>query len=249
MNATINYLGVFLIGVLAAGIGATVGGGGLLSIPFLIWAGLPPQIAIATNRFGSVGLSVGALAKFSKERRVVWRYVISFTLISMAGGYLGARILLAVDEKLLSKIVGAVLLGLLPFIILQKDMGVVRTVVKKGREVLGYLAYFVVSIWGGFFAGGAGIFNRYIYTYFFGLTMVEASATNKIPWIVSSLVVLATFIYNDVVHYGYGVTLFIGMLVGGYLGAHWAVKKGDLWVKRAFVVFVLISAAQLIFFS
>lgn len=91
--------------------------------------------------------------------------------------------------------------------------------------------------------------NRYAWMHFFGLTMVEVTATNKIPWFAGSIVVLYVFIRAGMVHYPFAVTLFFGMLAGGWLGAHWAVKKGDLWVKRAFAVFVVISAIQLIFFS
>ena len=137
----------------------------------------------------------------------------------------------------------------MPIVFLKRDFGTVRVKATKGKELLGYCVDFLISIWGGFFAAGSGIFNRYAWTHFFGLTMVEVAATGKIPWLLTSLVVLVTFIRAGVVHYGYGITLFVGMLVGGYLGAHWAVKKGDVWVKRAFAVFVIISAMQLIFFA
>jgi len=243
----IRYGGVFFIGVLAAALGATVGGGGLLSVPFLIFVGLPPHIAIATNRFGSVGVSVGALAKFSREQKIVWKYVVPFSAIAIVGGYIGARILLQVDEKLLSRIIGFALLALLPLFLIKRDFGITRVHVTRMKEIMGYAVYFLISVWGGFFAAGSGIFNRYAWTHFFGLTMTEVAATGKIPWLVSSLVVLVTFIRAGVVHYPYGVTLFFGMLAGGYFGAHVAVKKGDAWVKRMFVVFVIISAAQLIF--
>jgi len=226
-----------------------VGGGGLLSVPFLIFVGLPPQIAIATNRFGSVGVSIGALAKFLRQQKIVWKYVIPFSAIAVVGGYAGARLLLIVDEALLSRIIGFILLALLPLLFLRRDTGVVRGQVTKVKKITGYIIYVLTSVWGGFFTAGSGIVNRYAWTHFFGLTMTEVAATGKIPWLLTSLVVSATFIRAGVVHYGYGITLFVGMLVGGYLGAHWAVKKGDVWVKRAFAVFVVISAIQLIFFT
>jgi uncharacterized membrane protein YfcA len=154
-----------------------------------------------------------------------------------------------VDDAVLSRIVGFILLALLPVIFIHKDMGVRRERVTAVRKFIGYCLDFLISVWGGFFAAGGGILNRYVWMHFFGLTIIEVSATNKIPWLVSSVVVLLTFIFAGVVHYAYGLTLFLGMLVGGYLGAHWAVKRGDRWVKRAFVVFVVISAVQLIFFA
>ena len=249
MEVIVSYIGVFLIGALAAAIGATVGGGGVLSVPFLMFVGLPPHVAIATNRFGSVGVSVGALAKFAREQKIVWKYVVPLSLIAVMGGYIGARILLTVDEKLLSRLIGFILLALLPILFLRRELGVSRTHVTRLKEILGYAIYFLISLWGGFFAAGSGIFNRYAWTHFFGMTMTEVAATGKIPWLLTSLVVLVTFIRAGVVHYPYGITLFAGMLAGGYAGAHIAVKKGDFWVKRAFAVFVVVSAIQLIFFN
>jgi uncharacterized membrane protein YfcA len=78
--------------------------------------------------------------------------------------------------------------------------------------------------------------------------MIEVLATTVIPWLILSLSSLIIFINSGVIDYRAGIILIVGMAIGGYLGAHFAIKKGNVWVKRIFAVFVLVSAIKLLFF-
>ncbi|MEA2003921.1 MAG: sulfite exporter TauE/SafE family protein [archaeon] len=103
-------------------------------------------------------------------------------------------------------------------------------------------------IFGGFFGGGAGTLMFYILMYFFGFTIIQANATSIIPWFVMSITSLIIFIINGIVVYQVGISLFAGMLAGGYLGAHIAIRKGDRWVRIIFLAVVLASAVKILFF-
>lgn len=103
-------------------------------------------------------------------------------------------------------------------------------------------------IWNGFFGTGAGPFSFYNSLFFFGFTIIEANATGIIPWFALSLSSLIIFARNGIIDYRNGIVLFVGMAVGGYLGAHTAIKKGDLWIKRLFILVVIISSIKLLFF-
>jgi len=78
--------------------------------------------------------------------------------------------------------------------------------------------------------------------------MLEVLATNIIPWLALTISSLVIFALNGIIDYKIGIVLLIGMTVGGYIGAHVAIKKGDLWVKRLFVFLVIISGIKLLFF-
>jgi len=67
----VQLLIIFIVSILAGFVGAAVGGGGLISIPLLLFLGIPPQVTLATNKFGGLGVSVGALYKFIKEKKIV----------------------------------------------------------------------------------------------------------------------------------------------------------------------------------
>lgn len=81
---------------------------------------------------------------------------------------------------------------------------------------------------------------------FFGMSINRSSATNKIPGLLLSVSTLIVFVSHGIVNWVYGIDLFFGMLAGGYLGAHTALKKGDAWVKAVFVVVVVVSAVKLV---
>jgi hypothetical protein len=76
--------------------------------------------------------------------------------------------------------------------------------------------------------------------------MIEILATGIIPWFVLSISSLAIFAFSGIIDYRIGLVLLIGMAIGGYIGAHAALKKGDLWVKRLFVLFVIIFGVKLL---
>ncbi len=248
MDIIIPVMTTFFIGVFASFIGAIAGGGGLISIPFLIFLGLPPQVAIATNKFGGVGLSLGAAVRFSKENKIVWKAVMPLCLISIIGAYLGANILLDIDQAILSKMVGVVLLLLLPLTLIKKDIGLKIKDTRHIDKGIGYVLFFLLMIFGGFFGGGAGTLMFYILMYFFGFTIIQSNATSIIPWFVMSITSLIIFIINGIVVYQVGISLFAGMLAGGYLGAHTAIRKGDRWVRIIFLAVVLASAVKILFF-
>ncbi|MCK4927788.1 MAG: sulfite exporter TauE/SafE family protein [Candidatus Aenigmarchaeota archaeon] len=248
MEILIQIITTFLIGVFASFIGAIAGGGGLISIPFLIFLGLPPQAAIATNKLGGAGLSLGAAAKFWKEKKIIWKAVMPLCLIGIIGAYLGANILLNIDPAILSKMIGFMLLILLPLTLLKKDIGLKRKDTRPVDKGMGYVLFFFLMIFGGFFGGGAGTLMFYILMYFFGFTIIQSNATSIIPWFVMSITSLIIFIINGLVVYQVGISLFAGMLVGGYLGAQTAIKKGNRWVKIIFLAVVFVSAVKILFF-
>ena len=82
----------------------------------------------------------------------------------------------------------------------------------------------------------------------FGYTIIEANATNNIPWILLAISSFIIFAINGIVDYKIGTILLLGMITGGYIGAHVAIKKGDKWVKTLFAVLVIISGIKLLFF-
>lgn len=244
----LTLLLVLVIGLVAGFIDSVLGAGGLVSIPSLIFLGLPAQIAIATDRLGTLGQSIAALFKFWKAKRIVWKYVPIFTVISLIGAVLGAKILLDINTEILQQVVGILIIILLPLIFIRRDVGIKKTKATNLRTLIGLTLYFFIMIFAGFFGQGVGPLVFYTSAYFLGFTMIEVLATGVIPWLILSVASLVIFAMNGIIEYKVGLVLFVGMAIGGYAGAHTAIKKGDLWVKRLFIIFVIVSAIKLLFF-
>lgn len=244
-----TLLAILLIGFAAGFVDATVASGGLISIPLLIFLGFSAPLAIATDRFGSIGVSIGALVRFWKSGKIRWRYVPIFSLCAVVGAFFGAKILFAVDIKSLEKIIGVLLLLSLPIIFLKPHLGVKKIVPSRIKQVLGTLFYLVIMVYNGFLGTGASPLAIYNSMYFFGFTIIESNATAYVPWFILSVVSLVIFaVHGIVVNVMHAATLFVGMAAGGFLGAHSLLKIGDVWVKRLFIIVVVISAVKLLFF-
>lgn len=249
MLEIITLVGVFLIGIAASVIGTLVGGGSLLSIAFLIFLGLPPQVAIATDRFGSLGQAITAFFKFLKAKRIVWKYVLLFAVLSFAGSLIGANILLKIDTSILKNIVGILILLLLPVLFLKREVGVERGKINTSKMIVGAVLYLLVQILTGFLGGGTGTLIFYILMICFGLTIIEASATQLIPVFILNISSVVIFAMHGIIDYRLGIALLAGMATGGYLGAHLALKKGDVWVKRVFFLLLVFMGLKLLFFK
>lgn len=239
---------VFVIGIVTGLVDSIVGVGGLISIPFLILSGLPPKVAIATDRVGIIGQNIGSLPKYWKERQILWKFVPPLTIVAAIAAYFGANILITLNEVLVTQIVGVVILLLLPFLFFKKELGIKRHHPGKLKLSAGYIVYFFAMIFASTVGGGVGILIMYVLLIFFGFTVINAKATDNFPWLFLSIASLIIFGINGIIDYVAGITLFAGMMIGGYIGAHVAVKKGNKWMKAFVVVAVVISGVKLLFF-
>lgn len=233
-----EYIAILIVGLIAGTIGTFVGGGGgLLSIPFLVLTGIPPHIAIATNRLAAIGATGTAFLRFLKSGKIIWPLVPIFIVLGVLGGFLGARLMVKTDDAFLETFIGLALLCLTPLIFVKKDFGIVseHIPVRSRRFFVGCLLYFVLMIFGGFFGAGAGILFTILLVQTFGLTFLQAMATNNPPWLIMSISALVVLALEGLVDWAAGAFLFAGMSIGGWIGAGRAIHYGDQVVKKAFL--------------
>lgn len=221
------------------------GGAGLIGIPFLIFMGLPPQVAVATHKLGGVGLSIGGFVRFIKSEEIVWPYVLRLSILAFIGSFTGAQLLITINDQWLKYIILVILIVLLPVVLLQRNLGVVPARKSKSWANSGLVLYGLVAIWAGFIGAGSGTMIFYIMMLFFGFTINQSSATQKIPAFVSTATSLIVFIIHGIVNWQVGLTFFGGMMVGGYLGAALALKIGNAWVKIIFTFIVIALTVKL----
>jgi len=245
MSEIVTLLSVFLISTLASIFGTIIGGGTIFSIPFLIMIGIPPQIAIATERFGGLGQSIASFLKFLKSEKIIWKYIIFFIFISLISSLIGSTILINTDSEAMNKIIGLTVLIILPLLFFKKDLGTKHIIVSKNKIIIGSILYFFIQILAAFYGGGTGILTSYTLMFCFGLTVIESKATKTIPWLFLSISSVIIFAIKGIINYKLGFIMLIGMAIGGYLGTYIMLKKGETWVKRLFLLFAIISIIQL----
>lgn len=246
MEAWITMPAAFALGVAASFYGSMTSGASMLSLPGLIWLGLPADVAVATNKLGDLGRFTTAGYRFNRAGKVVWRYVWILAPLATLGGIVGARLLTLIEPRQLNTAIGVLLLLLVALMYLRRDFGAVQGPRGRLRERIGYLVYFAAAVYGAALQLGSGPLILWVVMAFFGLTVLQANATSSICWLFLTVSSLAGFVYYGLVDYRLGLALGAGSAVGGYLGSHTAIKKGEHWTKNVLAVVIVLIAVKIL---
>jgi len=243
-----HLLIIFFVAVAAAAFGTLIGGSSIVTIPTLILLGLPPHTAIGTDRFGIIGVGLAGWYKFHKKRLINYRVGLMVALPVLFGSALGSNLVLQINEEVLKHVIVATNILLLAFLLLNRGLGVEKrqTAIEQKEYVVGASLSFLVGIYGGFYGAMAGTFSIYILIAWFRLTFIQSAATQKIGSICMTVTAASVFAFNNAVDYYLGLAMLMGCLVGSYLGAHYAEKIGNVWVKRMFIAFIVTALAKIV---
>ncbi len=233
---------------MAGCLGAMVGGGGLITVPFLIFLGFSPVEAVANTKLGACGSSLSAIRKYRAEGAIRWKLTPLLTFLTLIGSVIGANLMVAADQEVVRSLVGFIILALLPLVVRGKDIGIEETTPNSRKLVVGHIVYFSVQIYGGFLGAGGGILGLYTLMYFFGLPILLAAGTGSLPWFAMSLATSIVYGLAGQIDWAAAAALFLGMSLGGQLGASLAVRQGNRWLRNVFAVVVVVSAVKLIAF-
>jgi uncharacterized membrane protein YfcA len=231
----------------AAGIvDAVAGGGGLLTVPALVAAGLPPHLAITTNKGQSTFGTAAALARFHRAGMVdPERAKVAFPA-GLAGSLAGAALLLRVSPAALRPIVIVLLVGAAAFTATRRGPPKVAARVRPERAQLAAAAIaLVIGAYDGFFGPGTGTFLIVAFASVLGDGLARASGEAKVVNFASNLAALALFAVRGVVLWRIALPMAAAQLAGGTLGAHLAIRRGDVFVRRVVLLVVLALTAKL----
>jgi len=241
---------LFLISMVANVFSAFAGGGaGLLQFPALIFLGLPFGVALATHKVASVALGVGATLRHFKEKSLERRMILFILATGMPGVVLGAAFILEVPERWARISLGALTIGLGVYSFMNRQLGLQHAPINRtGRGyALGGLGLFLVGVLNGSLTSGTGLFCTLWLVRWFGLDYKRA---------VAHTLVLVGLFWNGTgaltlgllgeIKWSWLPVLLLGSLIGGYLGAHWSIIKGNYWIKRAFELITVLVGLKLI---
>ena len=133
------------------------------------------------------------------------------------------------------------------FSLLRRETGQTERVVSNDGKGMGYVATFVLAVYGGFFSGGYVTMLTAVFVYLFGLTFLQSVATTKVVNVFSSLVATLIFASRGVVDYKLGASLGVAMFLGAVLGGHAAMRLPFVWLRRMFFIAVAALAAKMVF--
>jgi len=229
-------------GIIAGFVDAVAGGGGLIALPALLSAGLPPLSALATNKLqGAVGTSVAAFTfwrgGYVKIRAILWAIAATF-----AGAYLGSLTVKSIDTSALKTLVPFALIAIAIYFILAPRLSDSKRVSRLDFAIFVPVTGFVVGFYDGVFGPGTGSFFTIAFVTLFGMGLIKASAHTKMLNLTSNIASLALFIPAGDVVWQIGIAMAAGQVIGGYLGARVGIRFGARFI-RPLVIFVSVVMA------
>jgi uncharacterized membrane protein YfcA len=226
-------------------IGVVTGSNSLITVPMMLEFGILPAHAIATNMFALIFMSVGGTIPFLKGdllKRQDLSLLISLTLI---GSILGALLVIIIPSKTMPLLISISMIAVTIFSVANPNQGVEKKEKPSPlTQKIGYGLTFALGIYGGFFSGGYVTTLTASYVAFLNMTFVEAVAVTKVLNIFSSLIATLIFMTQGFVDYKLGVILGVTMFFGAMIGAKFALKMSNLWLRRIFIVTVIILAVR-----
>ncbi len=239
---------IFIVGLLAGFLGATVGGGGMVAVPALLFMGFSPQSAVAINKVGDIGAFLSAITQYWKSKKIDWSMAIPLAIIVIIGSIIGAQIMVRLETDFLEILLGVMILAFLPFFLFSKNLGLIQTKSSKTKKVMGLVLYGLLAVEGAIIGAGGATAILFVMMYFFGYKIIEGYATNTPAELFSAVVPAIIYAFHGLIPVVPAAIIFLGMLIGGYVGAHTALRKGDAWIKNLFAVVILLSVLKILFF-
>lgn len=228
---------LIIFGFLGAFINSVVGGGGLITLPALLFVGLPPAAAIATNKLAATLGNLTSMLTFLRAGKIDWRLLKPILPLVFIGSMLGAVTVNFISPDLLKPLIFLMLVVVLVYTIMKKDWGSAekRRDMTMKRKVLFICVLIAIGFYDGFLGPGTGSFIIFAFI-LVGYDFIQASGNAKLLNFTSNFAALIMFLFLDAVHYTYGLIMGFSMIIGAFAGAKFALGRGTEYVRYIFIL-------------
>ena len=250
MEEWYHYVLLIVVGFAVGFINTVAGGGTLLSLPVLIFLGLPPNVANGTNRVAILIQTAFATAGFKSKGVTTFPFNTYLGVSALLGAIIGASIAVDIDGAVFNKILAVIMIAVILIIVFKPKINLndVHERITGKYLWLGMLTFFFFGIYGGFINAGLGFIIILFLHFFNHMSLVRANATKVAVVCIYTLSALVVFILNDKVNWAVGFVLAIGNATGAWIASRVSVNKGDGFIKTFLLVVVGIMAIKLWFF-
>ena len=246
----INYLLVALVGVLCGFINILAGSGSLISLPILMGFGLSPHVANATNRIGILLQNLVGSASFAKQKVLPVREGLVLAIPASIGSIVGAYMAVDAHEDVIRWMI-LCLYAVMFFLVFYGPNKWLRPksdqpLRLRPRDIIIFTA---IGFYGGFIQAGLGYFLLAGLVLSIGNDLITANALKVFLAFVLTIFALAIFFYNGQVNLPYGISLGIGNMVGGWVGAKYAIRWGAKVIRYFLLGMLIFSVVYMIIFQ
>jgi len=239
---------VVAAGFAAGFINTLAGSGSLITLPLLIFMGLPATVANGTNRIAIVAQNIVAVSSFGRQKMLDWRGGLTLALPAVLGSYVGAGIAVRLDDAMMERVIG-ILMFVMIGVILARPRRWLQTspsVPETSFTLVRTITFFAIGLYGGFIQAGVGIFLLAGLVLAAQYDLVRGNAVKVLIVLCFTVVALGVFVENGQIDWGVGLTLAVGNASGAWVAARTAAARGAPFVRWVLLVVLLFSAANLL---
>lgn len=236
-------LASFFVSILG---GMTGGGGGFIMTPLTIFLGLSPAQAVATGKLGGLSVTLGSLHGLRKAKLHDWKIVVPISAMALVIGLVAPLAIVNLDAEVYKRTLGVLLLFMVP-VMLFKKVGHQKREVSHNYKVAGYILVGVALALQAVFSGGLGTLVNMAMMGLLGMSALEANVTKRFSQVVLNAVLVLGLIGSGLIVWHVAAVGMVSAFCGGIIGSRLAIKKGDVFVTRIFVIFMLLAAVELLF--
>ena len=238
-------------GLFAGFVNTMAGGGSLLTLPLLIFLGLPPATANGTNRIAIIISASSATLGFRSKNISSFPLSIYLGLAAFFGALIGSHIAVQIDGIFFNKILAIIMIIVVVLMVFKPNYksDLLRERTTGKTLIWSMVAFFFIGIYGGFINAGIGFIIMLFLNYVNKLDLVRVNATKVTLVLIYTTAALATFILSGHIDLNYGFALGVGNAAGAFFASRYAVKKGEGVIKTVMMVMVVAMSFKLWFFN
>jgi uncharacterized protein len=243
----LHALLLFGVGTVAGTLNVIAGGGSLLTLPVLLFLGLPAPMANGTNRIALLAQNIVAVREFRRGGVLPLRTALLCVPSAMIGSAVGARIVLEISDALYQSLLGVVMILVCLVMVFDPARRLNFNAKQLSRARAGALvaAFFGIGIYGGIIQAGVGFLMMAVLL-LQGMDLVRINAVKVFVVLFYTVTALAVFLWHGQVDWQLGLSLAAGNALGGWLGTRLTISKGHAWIRRLVLVVVVLFAVRLL---
>ncbi len=234
---------------LAGAVDSIAGGGGLLSVPAYLAAGLPPHYVLGTNKFSSSFGTFFATLRYHQHGLIDVPVAVLSAFFALGGSFLGANAVLLIDPAFLRYLLIVLIPVLAVFTLANRSLGQANHSHRQTRQrkfSLAAIAALLIGFYDGFFGPGTGTFLILFYTLALKYDFVTANANTKVVNLASNVAALAAFIINGKIIYAIGIPAAAAGIAGNLLGAKLVIRRGSSIIRPIFILALTLLLIKII---
>jgi uncharacterized membrane protein YfcA len=239
------------VGIIAGFLNVMAGGGSLLTVPVLVFMGLPGPVANGTNRIAILVQNLMAITAFFQRGFSDFRLSLTLAACAIPGAIAGAMVGVNLSGEWFNRVLAIIMLGVMAIMYFDKGNNSAADPdhqPSRQQLVRGHLMMVGVGFWGGFIQIGVGFIIMPVLNRVMGLDLVRTNMHKVFIIFTYTIVALALYASQVEIMWLVGAALALGNGIGGYIGAHYAVSKGEQLIKTVLNVVLIVFIIKLLFF-